>query len=378
MSEWRFIATRLNGDGTETIIHPELPLTGASVTREVSGPGALDGTIDPSVQSLRDSSGAPILIPHSTAIYAEENDVIRHGAILQSRSITGSQLTLSCAGFTTKIKSEPYIGSIFFVKTDPLDIARHMWAHHQGLQGANVGMVVDTKSKVGRLIGTELRQVEFDTQNGPVSFEAGPYKLNQWETDDLGGKFDGLAKDYGFDYMETHRWNAANTGFTHSLDFGVPRIGTRKSNLRFVVGDNVLVQPSLEMGDDDYYSAVLVRGAGEGATMKKSLVLRPGETRLRRTYVHEDKQLKSDTACGAKAREILGYLNGFVGVTSLTVRPSDWAPIGSWVEGDEVELFTDTDWNDESIFVRILSTTFNPDGDGSVGVSVIRSDKMPL
>lgn len=376
MSEWRFTATRLNGDGTETIIDPDLPLVDASVTRELSGPGSITGSINPAVARLVGPDGRPILIPHSTAIYAEESEVVRHAGILTSRQVTGSGLSLSCAGFTSKLSREPYIGSVFFVERDPLDIARHMWYHHQSLAGANIGMTLDTTTKVGRLIGTELKQVEFDTQNGPVSFEAGPYKLNQWETDDLGAKFDELATDYGFDYRETHSWNAAGTGFTHYLDFGVPRIGTRKTGIRFVVGDNVTEDPTTAQGEDDYYSEVLVRGAGEGATMKRALVSR-ADSRLRRTYVHEDKQLKSDTACATVGRQILARLGGFVDVTTLTVRDSHWAPLGSWVEGDEVELITDTEWGDDAFFVRILSTTWTPGNEGSVQVSVIRADKMP-
>ena len=377
MAEWRFIATRLNGDGTETIIDPDLPLLGPKITRDLSGPGAISARIDPAATRLLDGSGNPILIPHSTAIYAEEGGVVRHGAILHTRTINGSEMGLECAGFTSKIKNEPYIGSIFFIETDPLDIARHIWSHHQSLQGANIGLALNATKKVGRLIGTQLRQAEFDSQNGPATFESGPYKLNQWETNDLGAKFDELANNYEFDYQETHAWNASGTGFTHNLDFGVPRIGTRKTGLRFVVGDNVLVQPSTEMGESDYYSTVLVRGAGEGSTMCKAVVIRAGERRLRRTFVYEDKQLKSDTACATKGREILNMLAGFVGVTALTVRGSDWAPIGSWVEGDEVELFTDTEWGDDSFFVRVLSTTFDPEDESTVTVNVIRADKMP-
>ena len=48
------------------------------------------------------------------------------------------------------------------------------------------------------------------SQPSPVTFEAGPFKLNWWETDDLGDVIDKLATDTPFEYVEEHRW--ANDG----------------------------------------------------------------------------------------------------------------------------------------------------------------------
>ena len=377
MGEWRYIAARLNGDGTETILDTELPLTGVSLAKVVSGAAGLQARISPALARLVGSDGQPIIKPWSTAIFAEESGEIRHGVIVNSLSKAGSELAIGGVGFTGAIKGQPYTGSVFFVQKDALDIARHIWYHWQSFEGGNLGLQIDSKTKTGTLIGTTLRQAEFDSQNGPMTFEAGPYKLNEWETDDLGGKFDSLATDYGFDYAERHAWNAAGDGFDHFLDFGAPRIGTRRSDLRFVVGENVNPVPSEDMVDEDYASAVLVRGAGQGATMNRSLVTRAAETRLRRIHIHTDNTLKSVSATQTRGKQYLPMLAGSPEVTSFVVRDHPHAPLGSWREGDEVELSTDSAWGSTSLWVRILSTTISPEALGVAAVSVVRADKIP-
>ena len=377
MGEWRYIAARLNGDGTETILDTEVPLTDVSLTKNLSGPDGFSGKISPSVARMIASDGQPLIVPWSTAIYSEESNRIRHACIVTQRTKDDATLSLEGAGWPALIKGQPYTGSVFFVERDPLDIARHIWDHWQSFIGGNVGLQLDRTTKVGTLIGTTLKQVEFDTQNGPVSFEAGPYKLNEWETDDLGGKFESLATDYGFDYAERHEWNAAGTGFNHYLDFGVPRIGTRRNNLRFVVGENVLLPPSVSTSEETYASAVLVRGAGEGATMKRAFIPRAGESRLRRIYIASDNTLKSDAATRARGQALLPFLSGMPEITEFAIRDTPEVPLGSWREGDEVEIHTDSTWGNDSIWVRILSTTISPDSPNVAQVSVVRADKIP-
>jgi hypothetical protein len=306
VGEWRYLAYRLNGDGTETQLDPELPLTDVSLSRTVSGANAMSAKLRPALARLLGPDGMPIIKQWSTAIYAEESGQIRHGCIVSGIQKSGSNLDITGIGFTGAISGQPYEGSTFFVETDPLDIARHIWDHWQSFPGGNLGIQLDRKTKVGKLIGTVLKQVEFDTQNGPVSFEAGPYKLNEWETDDLGGKFTGLASDHGFDYEERHAWSGENV--EHFIDFAAPRMGTRRTDLRFVVGENVLIPPSEDANEEAYASAILVRGAGTGATMKRALVPRAGEKRLRRIKIHTDNTLKTNVAAW---RENLFITNSF-------------------------------------------------------------------
>lgn len=374
---WRYLAYRLNGNGTKTLLDPDLPLSSVSLTKVLSGPAGLKADITPAVARLLDANGQPILRPWSTAIFAEEDGQIHHGAIMTGFTRENETLGLRGSGFTAAIKGQPYEGATFFVQKDPCDIARHIWAHWQSQPGGNLGLQVDATAKIGKLIGTELKQVEFDTQAGPVSFEAGPYKLNDRETNDLGGKFDALASDYGFDYAESHAWNADRSDIVHTLDFGVPRIGRRRADLRLVVGENVIIPPSEDFADDSYYSSVLVRGAGDGPTMKRAFVPRAGETRLRRILIATDNTLKTDAAVRARGNAILPLVTGEIDITSIAVMDSPQMRLGSWVEGDEVLLQTDTEWGDSNLWVRVLSTTINPESPNVAVCSVERADKIP-
>lgn len=377
MAEWRYIATRLGGNGTEVIIDPDLPLLGPQVTKVLSGPNGLSGKISPALARLIGDDGLPLITPWSTCIYALEDEAVQCAGIVTNTTKSGPDLSITGVGFTGAIKGQPYSGSTFFVEKDPLDIVRHIWAHWQSLQGGNLGLVVDPTTKAGVKIGTTLTQVQFDTQAGPVSFEAGPVKLNEWTTHDLGGLIDQFASDYHFDYAERHAWNADRTGFTHNLDFGAPRIGVRRDDLRFVVGENVVVPPDEDDASEAYASGVLVLGAGEGASMKRSFVPRAGESRLRRVYVQSDTTLKSTTATTARGQQLLPLLTGEVDITELVIRDHHHAPVGAWREGDEILVQTDSPWGDTQMWVRILSTTFSPEVLGVARVSVVRADKIP-
>lgn len=373
-AEWRYLAYRLNGDGTETLLDPDLPLSGVSLTRAVSGPAQITGRITPAVARLLDDDGQPLIRKRSTAIYAESEDTII-GGIVSGMGRADSELSITAMGFSSFPAGEPYDGDKFFVETDPLDIYRHVWSTLQGRPGFDVGMTLGT-TKVGRLIGTKLDQVEFDTQSGPVSFESGPVKLNWWETDDLGRFLDDLATEQGFDYVESHARTEA--GYSHRLDFGVPRIGRRREDLRFVVGENVSTEPNEEYGSDSYASEVLVRGAGEGRTMIRGLAVRTGEERLGRRVVVEDKQIKSVTAANRRARVELALRNGYPEITEITVREIRGYPtLGAWDEGDDIELHTDGEWGSQSAWYRVLSTTITPEDLSACRLSVMRADMIP-
>jgi hypothetical protein len=375
MAEWRYLAYRLNGDGTETLIDPDLPLSDVSLTRVLSGPAGHSSRISPAVARLVGLDGQPLIERHSTAIYAEQDGSIESGCIVTDMGRQGPELTITGTGFAGFPKGKPYKGDKFFVQEDPLNIVRHIWEHIQSQPRGNLGVTLDAK-KVGRLIGTKLEQVEFDTQAGPVSFEAGPYKLNWWETDDLGGRIDDLAEEQGFDYMESHEWSPSGDTVLHRISHGIPRIGVRRSDMRFVVGENVTAVPGENFTEAAYADEVIVRGAGEGRTMIQGYAARNGERRLFRPRVVEDKQIKSVKAANERARLELGRTTGQPEISELVVRDHDNAPIGGWSEGDEIEVMTDGEWGSQDTWYRVLSTTLTPDNASVATVSVMRADMI--
>lgn len=376
MAEWQYHARRLNGDGTSTMLDPDLPLQGVSLTKVLSGPDGHQSRIAPAVGRLIAADGQPLIKRWSTAIFAEEDGQIRHGCIVSDIGRAGSELSISGVGFSAYAKGKPYQGDKSFVQTDPLDIVRHIWTYLQGRKNGNLGLVLDS-DKQGTLIGTVLRQVQFDSVNGPASFEAGPYKLNFWETDDLGGRIDDLATTYPFDYSESHAWNADGTDITHRLSFGVPRLGRRRQDLRFVVGENVLDIPQENMTSAAYANEVVVRGAGEGRTMILGHATRD-DGLLATPVVIEDKNIKSVSAANKRAQAELAMRSGKPEITEITVLERPGFPsLGSWTEGDDIELAIDGDWGSSIDWYRVLSTTITPENLSAAKLAVVRADMIP-
>ena len=149
MGKWRYIASRLNGDGTETFLSYDVPISGAQVTDVLSGAGGITGTITPEVAVLKDESGNPLFLPWSTAIYAEADGQIRGGGILSGLEERGPDLVLDAVNFTGYANGMPYTGRDTFTNSDPLDLVRHMWGHLQLAAQGDIGMNLDgTTSRV--------------------------------------------------------------------------------------------------------------------------------------------------------------------------------------------------------------------------------------
>ena len=359
---WRYIASRLNGDGTEEFLDWELPLAGVAITNRLSGPDAIGASIAPEVATLK-VNGSPLIQPWSTAIYAESEGQIRAGAIVTDITVEGPRLDIDCLGFPGYALDMPYTGEYSRVDIDPLDVVRDIWDHIQSARGGNIGLQVDDL-KTGLKIGTPERDVEFETGTGEqVSFVAGPVKLMWYQTHNLGREIDKLAKDTPFDYRESHTWNGES--IDHRLRLGYPTIGRRRHDLRFVVGENIHLIPSVDFGED-YASEVLALGAGEGRKMIRGTNTRP-DGRLRRVAVVPDKSLTSTTRANAFAgREVLRRL-GLADVTEVTILDHPHAPLGSLDVGDEIFIQVGSGWaEDVALWCRVTSMSISPE---SLGVA---------
>lgn len=370
---WRYLATRLNGNGTETFLSNDVPLLGAQLREDLSGPGGITGTITPEIARLRSSAGEPLFMPWSTAVYAEKDGNIRAGAILADMEETGPDLSLDCVGFTGYLQGQPYTGDISRVQVDPLEMARHLWAHQQGKRGGNLGLVMDSTTSPVR-VGTPARDVNFTTGAGEeVSFQAGPYTLQWWKDHDMGKAFDDLATETPFDYLVAHTWTGET--ISHRLRLGYPTIGRRRHDLRFQVGENIFAFPPILYDGDDYASDVVVLGAGEGRTMIRGEGSKP-TGRLRRTAVVTDKTLRSkQSANSAAARELAARL-GNEDIDTLTALDHPHAPVGSYAPGDEILIRSRGGWTtDVELWVRVLAIVIEPEKNHAT-LTVARTEKL--
>lgn len=375
---WRYFATRLHGDGTETLLDIDLPLESVTVDDVLSGDQAINSQIEPVYTRLVADDGQPLLREWSTAIYAENDGDIRAGGILVNSSFAGSSWDLECIGFTGYLRDLPYIGSGYKgVRVDPIDVMRTIWGHAQGKPGGNLGLTLDSKTTGGEVsIGTELKQVEFDTQSGPVSFEAGPYKLNWYSNHDLGGDIDDLAADTPFDYHERHFWDGDT--LRHHIDIGYPRIGRRREDLRFIHGVNVWTPVEIERAGNLYASGTLVLGAGEGAAMINAVrepMPRPGG-RLRRLAVVADDTIKSRKRAISRAEQENQWRARLDDLDTIVVQDHPHAPLGAAGVGDEIRVEGQGDWVGIDMWVRILSISYQPENGNVAEYTIARTDKL--
>jgi hypothetical protein len=370
---WRYFAQRLGGPRAGEIIDPDLPLKDVTITDVLSGDNELEATIDPVYKRLMAEDGRPLMDEWGTGIFAEHQGNVIGGGIFLDSDFDGPSWSLSCAGYTSYLADLPYTAEKHFEETDVAEIFRHIWAHVQAQPDGNLDFEIDDLV-TGILIGDKLRQVEFDTENGPLTFEAGPYKLAPHLTQDLSQNAVELAQIGHFDWLERHYWDDDEV-LRHRLILRAPGIGTR-SEARFVIGENVWEVPSVARAGEDYASDVLVLGAGDGSAQKRALSGHVSTGRLRRVAVVGDSSLRTTAKCADRAKTEVQGRNRLEDVSSIVVRDHPHARIGSINVGDEIYLEGDTGWIELGVWVRILKRSISPDESNAVTLEVRRTDAL--
>lgn len=375
MSDWRYIASRLHGDGTENVIHADLPLDKVQITDTLSGPQAINASIKPEVASLIGSDGEPVFDAWSTAIYAEKDGQIRGGSILDDMTAKGDgTLQLNTIGFAGYPKGMPYMGDYQGIQVDPIDVFRHIWDHLQSQPHGNLGVTLDS-TKSGLKIGTPPEQVQFTTGAGEdVSFVAGPVKLAWYQTHDLLNKINELVRETPFDYREVHSWSGET--IKHRIQIGYPSLGRRRHDLRFMVGENVAIAPDVTWAGESYASEVLMLGAGQGAKTARATATR-NDSRIRRVAVVDDKAAKDVKSLAASGKRELAKRFGRPEISEIRVFDHPHAKLGSYQVGDEIFIQTPEGWQgDLGMWCRIFSNTITTYDDKVATLGVVRVDRI--
>lgn len=368
MSEWRYIASRLNGDGTETFLDYDLPLQDVEVVTTLSGADSLNFKVTPEIADLK-KNGQSIFLPWSTAVYAEHGGAIRGGAIVCDMKENGQTIQGETIGFAGYPNGMPYNGDKVFRNEDPLNVFRHIWQHLQAFRDGDIGVTVDdTKSRAR--VGVSQSVVE-NALNGGGSDQALVY--GWWQTLDLGSEISSLASNTPFDYRMGLSWDGSR--IKKHIYLGAPRLGVRRQNLRFMVGENLFVHPEIRFDGDDYASDIWAFGAGEGRAMVKDLNQRNDIGRLRRVVVVQNKALRTRQQVVSLATKEKTKRTAAQDISQIIVHNHPNARLGSYNVGDEILVQSDTGWSAGLyMWVRILQIKLNPDTEVCT-LDVIRSDK---
>lgn len=373
---WRYLAIKLNGDGTQELLHPELPLSDVRITDDLSGPGGITAQVKPEVASLRTPGGRPIFLEWSTLVVAVKDGKIRGGGILERMTENGSSLKLECVGPAGYPYGMPYSGDRSWIGVDPMEIVRHIWSHLQGEPGGNLGVIVVTNASPVR-IGTPERDVNFSTEAGEsVAFTAGPYVLGWWKTHNLGRELDDLAKTTPFQYRTTWKWVGDSAVAT--VEYSFPSLGTRQHDLRFMLGENVFERPVVTYEGDEFATDVIVLGAGSGREIRNGQDSLSGKRpRLRRVIVLEDKTISTNERAKQVAQAELKLRQlGEPEITDLVVVPHPNAPLGSYAVGDEILVSTRGNWSGNlDVWCKVITLEYNP-LTGVVDIQVVRTEKI--
>ncbi len=329
----------------------DLPISDVAMHHDLSGPSAITGSIARGFAS--DVTGA--VTAWGTAVYAEESGTIRGGFILTDVNPNPDSLEVSGIGFAGYLAGIPFDSGYTAPAdgADPMDVVRVLWNHVQGFPDGNIGMVVDSTT-------CDVRLGKLDADGKGES-----YSLHWWDHTDCGSEIDNLAGETPFDYVEYHTWSGETV--SHGLQLGYPRIGTRRHDLRFVLGENLAAVP-LPRAAGGYANNILALGAGEGA---KRLRATAGQRtdRLRRVAVVGDKGVTRKRRLGTVARAALDTAMHAETVTEVDVIEHPNAPLAVLRPGDEIRVQADLGWTVLDRWVRMTSIAYKPD-DGVATLTV--------
>lgn len=352
---WRIIAQRIL---TSEWLSWDVPLRQSTSSWTLSGPGSINGLIDPEVAHHTASDGRPLLEEWGTALYVEQDGQIRNGALVNSVQNQGSTRRVQSIGFCGYPHQLPftddYIPTAF---EDPVDTFKGLWAKLQSYPDGDLGLNVN---------GPSTYFVLSDGQ--------GPYKVFSYEYRDSGQTLDSIAQVTPFDYLETHTWtDDTHTAIRHDLDVAFPRVGRKREDLRFAGGENVIGVSTIAADGTRYANDVRMIGRGSGRAMPTArAAVRDG--RLRRATVVPWKSatqgmLNRRVQQELKARQML------LDISSVKVQDHPNARLTALQPGDDVLVQVEVPWvGDVRIWLRVLSVQVSGDTPGVATLKTIRSD----
>lgn len=187
-----------------------------------------------------------------------------------------------------------------------------------------------------------------------------------WYTDtDCGAEIDNLSKTYRFDYLEQVSWNPTKTDTQRFLALGYPRLGRKRTDLRCVLGENLLEAFPLAESPGQYASQVLTRGKGEGRAAIRGYAGTPNAHRVRRAKVVTDQTITTQDGADGNSRDEIQRAAADLTIGEIVLEASHQnMPLGSYIPGDEALITGDVDYvGHVELWHRILSYDWYPDLD---------------
>nr|BFD90913.1 hypothetical protein KitaXyl93_22730 [Kitasatospora sp. Xyl93] len=344
---------------TGEVLAWDLPLSGVAFGYERNGPGQLCATLDPRFAHL-----APAQAEAGTVLaWAVRDQQLVWGGQIWSAKPEGPALQLEAAGFGAYLTRRhdlhgnlggrgPYTGA------DPCQVIADTWAYLQEQPDGDLGVRVDLPPG-----GCPARLGDAEH----------PYTTKEWEAPALSGVIrDATALDGGPEWTETVAWEGERPG-RHIL-VAWPRLGTRRTDLHFASGVNVIEPEPITSSADDYAQVVIALGAGDGSAKVRAVdAVRDG--RLRLEHVLDRPSVTDPAALAQIARAERARRQQLATVEEITVVDHPAAPIGSWRIGDDVQVTLHDQWADFAGWCRITGWTLRPAEGDQPETATLRLDR---
>ena len=391
-----------------------------SVTWVLNGPDTFTCTVSPPRPDLMDATGNPVAQEWRDACYLEQNGRILFGGILTSSTFAGPVWTMGFTGFLGYPAGMIYEGANYTqASVDSLDVVRYLWSWLQSQPGSNLGVTVSaaksgvnlggipsgssaqattlaraanagatqvtvkdptgfqtgtlavitgsnaqhTVTKISKSVLTLSPALGNARASGSIVYNLGlpvAYKLRWFNSTDIGQEIGNIATETPFDQAEAHTWgDSLKQTVMHRVSFGVPRLGTRRLDLRFAEGENI-TEPVQDSRDGSAYaSEVIGLGAGQGSAQIRAQVAQL-DGRLRRTYVYTDQTVFTASRMTSRAQRVLAARHVIDTPVQVVLRNHPSAPFGSFGPGDDILVIQATGWRQVSTWCRITSVQQDP------------------
>lgn len=364
-------------------LHRNVPnVTQPVITHVLNGSDSFTCTITPVRPDLLDASGNPIFGLWQTAVFLDQDQDIKFGGILTQADFQGAVWTLTFTGYTGYATGIPYMDT--YSKTDypALKVVQDLWDYIQARLNGNIHLDVDRSGLAqSALVGTQViptvvtvRDKKTHKVTTKTVNQKQPFKLDWWNTTDIGSEIAQLASLAPFDWIEDHNWvDSTQQAVTHTMRIGCPRLGTRLNHLRFVEGENVIAPVDVTWNNaasvnstggtssGSFSNEVYALGSGQGSKMLRKYKYDYSSTALRRPITFTNGTITNENKLERLAEQILASTSQTDYVNTLQVRDHGNARFGTFNVGDDIKIKLTYGWRAGlTVWSRILQIQQDP------------------
>lgn len=255
-------------------------------------------------------------------------------------------------------------GEIITIGGDMYTVNQVLTGATSGLPSGNITLMTNLRKAYGA--GTAVIQVRTIT----------PWQMLWYNSTDCGQEIGSIQQEAIFDWREHHYWSDRTKGtIRHQLTFGVPRIGTRLTGLRFAEGENIIQAVTVTRDGSKYANDVIGLGAGQGSATIRTQAANLNTGRLRRSYIYTDQTIYTLARLAVKAQKVLTSMQNIDTVTTIVVKNHPNAPWGSFSPGDDIPVMLASGWRNAVVWSRITAMTQDPTTD-LMTLTLARSDSF--